>query len=297
MRIFSTGFSEGLDGPGRRWIVYLKGCNFRCLWCASPESISGSKEILFYPDRSRYSDKSCTHGAVSLDRNSFHLNRSECEFCKDHNCVTVFHDPSFEIVGEDITSDHLVGKAEKYRSLFGRDGGVTFGGGESTLQDVELFEAIAELRARQINVAVETNGSTAAAQKLVGKVDLLICDFKCFSRDLHLQWTGAENDQVLKTILYACKQNQKLLVRIPLICGFNDFKSEWSLMRDFLCDCKELAGELNVEILRMHHFGKPKYKALGIEYPMLNVACPTQVDVRELANLLKNSGINVRVCT
>jgi len=29
MTIFAQGWSEGFDGPGRRRVYYLKGCNFR----------------------------------------------------------------------------------------------------------------------------------------------------------------------------------------------------------------------------------------------------------------------------
>ena len=296
MRIFSTGFSEGFDGPGQRWVVYFKGCNLRCRWCASPESISSRREFLFYPDRSKYCDKSCPFGSVLSDGDSYSLDREKCELCKSHNCVTVFNDPAFEIAGKDMTVDQLVCKAESYRLLFGREGGVTFGGGEPTLQDAELFEAIATLRKKKINLAVETNGTTDAARGLVGKVDLLICDLKCFSRDLHLQWAGVENDKVLTTILYACKQKQDLLVRIPLVCGFNDYRHEWKLMADFLCESKNSAGELNVEILRMHHMGKPKYEALGIKYPMENAACPSDQTAQELEGLLGNRGINAHVC-
>ena len=296
MRIFSTGFSEEFDGPGRRWVVYLKGCNLRCHWCASPESFSSSREILFYPDRSKYCDKSCPFGAVLLDGDTYSLDREKCESCKSHNCVTVFNDPAFEIAGQDMTVDQLVCKADSYQPLFGSTGGVTFGGGEPTLQDVELFDTIVKLREKNINVAVETNGTTDAARGLVGNVDLLICDLKCFSRDVHIQWTGNENDKVLETISHACKERQNLLVRVPLVCGFNDSRYEWKLIADFLCESKNLVGELTVEVLRMHHIGKSKYKALGIEYLMDKTECPTPADANELAELLQNRKINARVC-
>ena len=35
--IFKKGFSFAVDGPGNRLVYHLRGCNFRCPWCANPE--------------------------------------------------------------------------------------------------------------------------------------------------------------------------------------------------------------------------------------------------------------------
>ena len=37
LRIFKKGFSFAVDGPGNRLVYHLRGCNFRCPWCANPE--------------------------------------------------------------------------------------------------------------------------------------------------------------------------------------------------------------------------------------------------------------------
>lgn len=39
MRIFKKGFNYSQDGPGNRLVYHLQGCNFRCKWCANPESM------------------------------------------------------------------------------------------------------------------------------------------------------------------------------------------------------------------------------------------------------------------
>jgi len=37
IHIFKKGFSFAVDGPGNRLVYHLRGCNFRCPWCANPE--------------------------------------------------------------------------------------------------------------------------------------------------------------------------------------------------------------------------------------------------------------------
>lgn len=35
--LFKKGFSFAVDGPGNRLVYHLRGCNYRCPWCANPE--------------------------------------------------------------------------------------------------------------------------------------------------------------------------------------------------------------------------------------------------------------------
>ena len=37
IHIFKKGFSFAVDGPGNRLVYHMRGCNFRCPWCANPE--------------------------------------------------------------------------------------------------------------------------------------------------------------------------------------------------------------------------------------------------------------------
>lgn len=295
MIIFSKGWSIDKDGPGQRLIFYLKGCNMSCLWCANPESISPEKQLLFYPDRSKNNvDYVCPYNAVKGKK----LDRKKCLSCRTYDCIKKWKNRCFELVGEEISPEEVLKTALEAKEMFGKNGGVTFGGGEPLLQIEELVKTICLLRKNKIHTVVETNASTPGFKKLVNTVDYMICDFKAFTADIHKKMTGLSNKTVLGNLLYAAKKQTDLLIRIPLVTNFNTDKDELQKMLDFLLKLKlarkkSIDKNLSVELLRMHHLGMPKYAALGIEYRMKNVKETEMAILNSFREMLLNSGIKV----
>jgi pyruvate formate lyase activating enzyme len=291
MRVFSTGWSDGFDGPGQRWVVYLKGCNFRCPWCANPEGLSAEPEILFYAARGRYAHQACPFGAVAQRDGAPTLDRRVCAACRQRPCITQWHHPAFDYAGEEMSVAEIVDRARRYRPFWADGGGVTFGGGEPTLQAEPLAEAVEALRREGIHTAIETNAGSPSLGRFVGRADLLICDLKCVSRNLHLRWTGCGNETVLKNLRLAAAEQPELWVRVPLVSGVNDSDDEMGRIVAFLAGLPRRRTPLRVDVLRMHHLGEPKYNALGMPYSMAGVSPPPVAAAEALAERLAHAGL------
>jgi len=291
MRIFRKGWSEDFDGPGRRWMVYLKGCNFRCRWCGNPEGISPGDEILFYPDRAGTPEKACPYGAVAPGNGGWKLDRARCAACEDRPCTGTWAHPAYEWAGEEVSPAELEARARRYRPLFGSEGGVTFGGGEPTLQADEVLDALRRLRRAGIHTALETNAGTESFPRLIEEVDLLICDLKCATDALHKEWTGVGSRRVLENLRQAVKRQPALWIRVPVVPGMNDTENEMAAIAVELAELAAHGRALKVEVLRMHHLGEPKYRALGLEYPMAGVPEPTRETANKLVEYIRSKNI------
>ena len=147
------------------------------------------------------------------------------------------------------------------KPMFFGGGGVTFSGGECTLQWNELSAVYDILHAKKVNVAIESNAATEDFVAAANKVDYVMCDFKS-PLETALKDTADGDLQLIKSNIIAASENNFLHIRIPLIHHFND--DDISL--DGFVEFFKTLNNFDVEILPYHEYGKEKWKKLGLEY-------------------------------
>ncbi len=278
------------DGDGIRVNIFLKGCDLHCGWCANPEAQS------FLPEIGRYENKCigcgacervCPAGAV---RPGF-IDREACTLCGD--CVYVCPRDALVIFGSPASVPGLVEQVKRdIRFLRKSGGGVTISGGEPTCRP-ELLLALAEaFNSEGISVAIETHGGFSAdmREKLIPLVDLFLMDYKHSDSALMREYTGMGNERAEENFRELVKEKKRVIMRIPLIPGFNDDNKNIELSAKF-------AAELGIplHLLPFHAMAGAKYAALGRQYAYADKKPQSPARLDELLALAKACGADAQI--
>ncbi|MDR0490356.1 MAG: glycyl-radical enzyme activating protein [Oscillospiraceae bacterium] len=274
------------DGPGIRTEVFFKGCNMRCLWCSNPETISLSQQLGVYPSKCLslkkcgYCVKECPEtgrSPICHDENGIlkAINMiPECDGC--HKCADACYSRAIKLWGEFMTPGELMKIIEEDRSFYNRTGGgVTLSGGEVMLQ-WEFAEILLNVcKDAGINTCVETALSCPLEhmEAVYRHTDLVITDIKHMDTKKHREYTGAGNELILRNIKRTVEVGKKLVVRTPVVMGYNADEANILATGAFLS--RELGGGiLQYQLLPYRKMGTEKYGSLGQAYPMGGYAPP-----------------------
>lgn len=226
-----------VDGPGIRFIVFLKGCKLRCKYC---------------------------HNADTWDPNS-----------------------------EDMrTPDEILDFAERYRSYWGEEGGITVSGGEPLLQIDFLIELFTKAKERGINTCIDTALQPFTREepffskfnKLLEVTDLMLVDIKHVDNEEHKKLTGLPNENILDGMQYLSEKEQPIWIRHVLVPGITDNDEYLIKTRAFI---EKLSNVQKIEVLPYHSLGQHKFEALGIPYQLDGVKSPSKERVDNATQILR----------
>ncbi len=169
-------------------------------------------------------------------------------------------------------------------------GGVTFTGGEPTVQFDALKELLEKCREAGIHTAIETNASHTKFCELSELIDYMIVDLKHYDTEKHKNVIGSSNEKTISNIKEISEKRGQLLIHIPLIGGFNSSEEDAEKFAELI---KSFGNEkIDVEVLRYHEYGKDKWLQCNMEYKMES-GNVTDKEYEIFTDILKKNGISV----
>lgn len=286
------------DGPGIRTAVFLKGCPATCLWCHNPEGQSFEQEVMHWPGKCTgcgLCSLICPEGALSMEHGRPVMASQACTGCG--KCVEVCPTRARSIVGREMSVPEVMNEVELDRAFFDESGGgVTFTGGEPLAQPEFLYELAETCRDLEIHTAVDTSGLAGprVIEQLAPLVDLWLYDVKTVDCDSHISAVGCANELPISNLRWLVNQGRDVMLRIPLIPGFNDDDGSLAGFVGLL-ESLDWKRPAQVAILPYHRLGNEKYARLGRRYRMGEVGEPGGDDIDRARRVFESAGIGVRI--
>ncbi len=252
-RIFDIQKYSIHDGPGIRTIVFLKGCAFRCRWCCNPESQRFEPEVMI-------------------------------------------RDGKPKLYGKDVTVEEVMEEVMKDEAHYRRSGGgLTLSGGEALLQPDFASALLFAAKQNGISTAIESTGFQRfeiIKNQILPYLDVFLMDIKHMNSEKHEAYVGKPNTLVVENARKIAETGQNLIIRVPVIPGFNDTEQE---IMDIARFAKSLPGVGQLHLLPYHRLGQDKYAGLNREYTLADIMPPEYEQMQKLRRAAAEAGLYVQI--
>lgn len=210
-----------------------------------------------------------------------------CLFC--HNPET------WDFKGEeafDISANDLLKKALRYKSYWGKDGGITVSGGEPLMQMDFLIEFFEAAKAAGVHTCIDTSGVNFVRnepffgkfERLMKSTDLLLVDLKIIDPAEHKKLTGHPIEHNLDMFHYLDEIGKPIWIRHVLVPGISDNDQYLERTREFI---QSLHNVQKVEVLPYHSLALAKYQQLGIDYALKDTKSPSPERIAHAKRILE----------
>ena len=168
-----------------------------------------------------------------------------------------------------LTPSELVKKLSRFKPYYGKEGGVTFSGGEPLLQKDFLIEALKACKEAGIHTCIDTAGcGVGGYEEILQYTDLVLLDIKHYTREGFIAVTKHTPDESLVFLEALRKAGTPLWLRHVVVPGLTYGEAHLEGLREFV---KQIPNVQKIQLLPYHTLGVHKYEAMGIPYPLEGV--------------------------
>ena len=273
------------DGPGIRTSVFFSGCTMRCHWCSNPEAMEPRQRLGVFPDKclSRQKCGDCL-SVCQLNGAPIEFDESgalkairmvaDCGSCL--RCADACPPRAIKLWGRKMRLPELMTEIEGDRDFYQRSGGgVTLTGGEVMFQWEFADALLAACKAASIHTCIETalHCPVEDMEIVYKNTDLVIADIKHMDSSVHKKITGVGNGLILGNIIRTAELGKPLVIRTPVVPGYNDDKGNIGNTARFIRD--NLGSKIvSYQLLPFRVLGAEKYASLMLDYPMSGYVLP-----------------------
>lgn len=187
--------------------------------------------------------------------------------------------------GIETPAAELAQKATRYRTYFGKEGGVTVSGGEPLLQAPFVTELFSLCHEEGLNTCLDTSGSilTDDGKRLLAQTDRVLLDIKYPTDAQYRQFVGCGIDAPLRFLSYLNEKHIPTTLRQVVIPTLNDTEESMAFLATLQGQFPCVDG---VELLPFKKICKVKYDDMGLVFPFEKYDTPTKAQMDALYELL-----------
>ena len=195
------------------------------------------------------------------------------------------------IYGRNYGTNELYNELIKDRRFWGKDGGVTFSGGEALMQAKVLVPLLRELKENDVHIAVETALFVPEEhlKAVIPYIDHFIVDAKIMEEEACRSILGGNIRSYLSNVDILYKSGKLKVFRIPLCYKYTFTSDNVMLLKEFL----KKYPTIPVQIFSVHGLGESKYLSLGKE--MMHFENVSEEDIKSLNDDLSAEGITSEI--
>ena len=187
--------------------------------------------------------------------------------------------------GTEYTADELVARVSRYKTYFGKEGGVTVSGGEPLLQAEFIAELFEKMHEAGINTALDTAGIKVndTVRRVLENTDTVLCDIKFPTDEQYQKYVGHSLDTVNEFLCECDNAGCDVIVRHVVVPGMTDSEEN---VKEVVRIAKNVKNLRKIELLPFKKLCIEKYEKLNLPFPLANTPeCPAKT-IENLKKLL-----------
>ncbi len=182
--------------------------------------------------------------------------------------------------------EELVQKALRYRTYFGKQGGITLTGGEPLLQSDFVYEVFSLCKKEGIHTCLDTSGAilTQKVKHTLSVTDRVLLDIKYTTDTQYREHVGCGISNPLAFLEELQARKIPTTLRQVIIPSVNDDDENILALREI---AKAHSCVDKVELLPFRKICQVKYDEMGIPFPFGHLPEPTKEKMDALNQLLQ----------